>query len=441
MNSYINPVGVLGQGHPQCGFFHFDRHFTICAEELKTPQRSPSRTMRVLSILVMLISAASVTTTSGNVGAAKIELDVERLPRELGADHQHIKRSLRQHDFNAESEIEPEDEERGGLGNVDDLITKIDDAVGMTGTVDDVVGKAEKMDDVVVKAEKLAPAMRWKTAVKETTERLGLVKQLSQDYKVADRLSLPTLRKLKRVKDLRAKDLLKFNKDTGGGMRRKIEPFEGIKIPPKQYLESHVGRELQRYDKDGNRLLSAAVIGDGDYVLLISSSKRPHDWVIPKGGWDKGEGIEVSALREVIEEAGVYRNRYSFCSWMSILFTNSSMQIHARLNHRLGEIKYHDGKKGYGFLPFTMRTVERFDDWAESGRYRIFVRTAWWGRYIDMQEKQTCVSNTDAQILVENRPWMVVILKEADTTNGLVKRGELPQRDPALEKFELDMTY
>ncbi|KAG2777828.1 hypothetical protein PC129_g15782 [Phytophthora cactorum] len=357
--------------------------------------------MRVLSILVMLISAASVTTTSGNVGAAKIELDVERLPRELGADHQHIKRSLRQHDFNAESEIEPEDEERGGLGNVDDLITKIDDAVGMTGKVDDVVGKAEKMDDVVVKAEKLAPAMRWKTAVKETTERLGLVKQLSQDYKVADRLSLPTLRKLKRVKDLRAKDLLKFNKDTGGGMRRKIEPFEGIKIPPKQYLESHVGRELQRYDKDGNRLLSAAVIGDGDYVLLISSSKRPHDWVIPKGGWDKGEGIEVSALREVIEEAG----------------------IHARLNHRLGEIKYHDGKKGYGFLPFTMRTVERFDDWAESGRYRIFV------------------SNTDAQILVENRPWMVVILKEADTTNGLVKRGELPQRDPALEKFELDMTY
>ncbi|KAG6949448.1 hypothetical protein JG688_00014621 [Phytophthora aleatoria] len=375
----------------QYGFFHFDRHLTICAEELKTPHRSPRRTMRVLSILVMLISAASVTTTSGNVGAAKIELDVERLPREFGADHLHIKRFLRQHDFNAEAEIEPEDEERGGLEKMDDLITKIDDAVGMTWKVDDVVGKAEK----------LAPAMRWKTAAKETTERLGLVKQLSQDYNVADKLSLKTLRELKRVEDLRAKDVLKFNKDTGGGMRRKIEPFEGIKLPPKQYLESHVGRELQRYDKDGNRLLSAAVIGDGDDVLLISSSKKPHDWIFPKGGWDKGEDIEVSAMREVIEEAG----------------------IHARLNHRLGEFKFHDGKKGYGFFAFTMQKVERFDDWAESGRYRIVV------------------SNKDAQILVQKRPWMVDILEEADMTNALVKRGELPQRDPGLEKFELDMTY
>ncbi|KAI9478276.1 MAG: NUDIX hydrolase domain-like protein [Benjaminiella poitrasii] len=39
--------------------------------------------------------------------------------------------------------------------------------------------------------------------------------------------------------------------------------------------------------------------------LLISSSKNPEAWVIPKGGWEVDETQEHAALRETWEEAGL----------------------------------------------------------------------------------------------------------------------------------------
>ncbi|KAI7906072.1 NUDIX hydrolase domain-like protein [Cokeromyces recurvatus] len=39
--------------------------------------------------------------------------------------------------------------------------------------------------------------------------------------------------------------------------------------------------------------------------LLISSSKNPEAWVIPKGGWEMDETQEQAALRETWEEAGL----------------------------------------------------------------------------------------------------------------------------------------
>lgn len=39
--------------------------------------------------------------------------------------------------------------------------------------------------------------------------------------------------------------------------------------------------------------------------LLISSSKNPETWVIPKGGWETDETQEHAALRETWEEAGI----------------------------------------------------------------------------------------------------------------------------------------
>ncbi|TFK49615.1 hypothetical protein OE88DRAFT_1682659 [Heliocybe sulcata] len=41
-------------------------------------------------------------------------------------------------------------------------------------------------------------------------------------------------------------------------------------------------------------------------VLIISSRKRPDNWVLPKGGWEQSDGaLEQAALREAFEEAGV----------------------------------------------------------------------------------------------------------------------------------------
>ncbi|KAI9980645.1 hypothetical protein PInf_009948 [Phytophthora infestans] len=314
--------------------------------------------MRVLLILFVLISSASATS-SEHVGIT----NTERFP--IAAE---VHRFLRRHYLEEEADIESDDEDRGGLDKVDDLITKVDDALGITGKMDDVAGKLGKVH--------VAPTT--KTAV-EKMEHAGLVKHLSGKYSVADKLSLTTLRQLAKVDEQRLKDNRVFDKKTGSGMRKKIEPFEGMKIAPQKYLEAHVARAGQLVDKENNRLLSAVVIGDGDNVLLISSSKKPNDWILPKGGWDHGEGIEKAALREVIEEAG----------------------IQARLNHDLGKFTYKDGDKGYGLFAYTMDDVQRFDDWAESSRYRID------------------------------------ILEAAEKKNALVKRGDLPKRDPQLENVNL----
>ncbi|ETL30909.1 hypothetical protein, variant 1, partial [Phytophthora nicotianae] len=356
------------------------------SRRLKPPHQSPPRTMHVLSILFVLVSTASVTciATTTHADVTKVKLDAERLPRHFSSDYQLIKRSLRRHDLDEVAEILPKHEERGGLEKMDDAIAKVDDAVGMTGKINDVMGKTGK----------LALAAKWQTTLKMVTERAGLVKQLSEKYSMADELSLRTLRELANVDKQRAISPGTFNKNTGGGMRKYIEPFPGIKIAPKKYLEAHVGRGEQVYVNGKDRVLTAAVIGNGDDVLLISSSKKPNDWVIPKGGLDKGEKVQHAALREVIEEAG----------------------IQARLKQNLGTFTYKEGDKGYKFVAYSMDEIQRFDDWAESSRYRIVIPTS------------------DAKKLVRGRPWMVEILEAAEKKNKLVKG----KSNPKLEHFKLD---
>ncbi|QRV75004.1 NUDIX family hydrolase [Ceratobasidium sp. AG-Ba] len=38
-------------------------------------------------------------------------------------------------------------------------------------------------------------------------------------------------------------------------------------------------------------------------VLLVTSRKRPHQWVLPKGGWETTDpSLEAAACREAFEE-------------------------------------------------------------------------------------------------------------------------------------------
>lgn len=93
-----------------------------------------------------------------------------------------------------------------------------------------------------------------------------------------------------------------------------------------RFVQSRVGRTNQRYDGT-TRLLACAVVlrpatrkrpapphsldtsdpaeKDDQEVLVITSSKHPNEWIIPKGGWENDESVEECALREVEEEAGV----------------------------------------------------------------------------------------------------------------------------------------
>jgi len=73
---------------------------------------------------------------------------------------------------------------------------------------------------------------------------------------------------------------------------------------------SRQGRSSQRWLTDNIthesvRLVTGCVpILQGGKILLVSSNRKP-EWILPKGGWERDEAIEESAVRETFEEAGV----------------------------------------------------------------------------------------------------------------------------------------
>ncbi|KAG3184444.1 hypothetical protein PC128_g13742 [Phytophthora cactorum] len=170
-------------------------------------------------------------------------------------------------------------------------------------------------------------------------------------------------------------------------MRRKITPFAGMELPDPKYLVSHVGHDMQRFDKKRwSRLLSSAVVmrtneqGQHQIVFLSSSNPKKGDFLLPKGGWDKGEDIKKAALREVIEEGGV----------------------NAQLAHGLGKVKFEDAGKKYTYFAYLMKANKIYDDWAESIRYRLWV------------------SLDEAEVMLARRGQKVKVVKRAMAVNPFV---------------------
>lgn len=64
------------------------------------------------------------------------------------------------------------------------------------------------------------------------------------------------------------------------------------------------GRENQRYDGDIRLVAGCLPVMPDGRVVLISSVKRT-DWILPKGGWEDDETAVEAAAREAYEEAGV----------------------------------------------------------------------------------------------------------------------------------------
>ncbi|KAK3898489.1 NUDIX hydrolase domain-like protein [Staphylotrichum tortipilum] len=71
-------------------------------------------------------------------------------------------------------------------------------------------------------------------------------------------------------------------------------------------MESRTGRNNQRYNTKGERLVAGVVplTADKTYVMLIQSTRRK-GWVLPKGGWETDEECHEAAAREAWEEAGI----------------------------------------------------------------------------------------------------------------------------------------
>ncbi|POM77584.1 Hypothetical protein PHPALM_5013 [Phytophthora palmivora] len=362
--------------------------------------------MRVQSVLlfVFIASTAFAAADSTTTNIATVQSN-ELSFRWITADRKQVKRSLRRYD---PDELDSEDEEdRGAFDKVDDVVTKLDDVAGKQQQL------TAKLDALILKN------------LDEFSMTGDLAKKLSGKYEDAYKLSLPTLKQLDEIEILRVDDIATYSKETGKSMRRVIEPFNGIKIAPEKFLESHVGRDLQRYDPvDGSRLLSASVVsrpksqGGGDVLLISSSNPNKGDWLLPKGGWDKGEDVKRAAMREVIEEGGV-RSKLLLRYFVGCL--TRGLQANAQLLHGLGKSKFSEGDKKYTYYSYMMKANTVYGDWAESVRYRIWV------------------SYDDAIALLAKRPHMVNVVKEAKKINGKIKARDLPEADPKMRKFTLDL--
>ncbi|KAG6475287.1 nudix hydrolase 12, mitochondrial-like [Zingiber officinale] len=167
-------------------------------------------------------------------------------------------------------------------------------------------------------------------------------------------------------------------------------------------LVARKGRDLQRYE-DHLRLVAGCIpykiteepdhqsddVIDKLQVLMISSPGR-HDFVFPKGGWEKDETACEAARREALEEAGVrgILHEIELGQWV---FRSKSSQV---------SCSQEGGCKGY---MFAMKVTEELDCWPEQevhGRKWVTVADAfklcrydWMREALDLFVKQL-YSNT-----------------------------------------------
>ncbi|GAB9474091.1 hypothetical protein Gpo141_00011231 [Globisporangium polare] len=165
-------------------------------------------------------------------------------------------------------------------------------------------------------------------------------------------------------------------------------------------LQSRVGRAMQRYD-GATRLLACVVVlrraaavrtkqdragsastacsthgvnDEDEQVLIISSSKHPDEWILPKGGWESDETLAECALREAEEEAGVAGEVVQELGSLDFASKNGN------------QCRFHG---------FQLRVLREFQTWAESNRQRQWVSLA------------------DARVHLRHRPELLAMLERA----------------------------
>eukprot|EP00534_Pseudo-nitzschia_fraudulenta_P004296 CAMPEP_0201120222 /NCGR_PEP_ID=MMETSP0850-20130426/4306_1 /ASSEMBLY_ACC=CAM_ASM_000622 /TAXON_ID=183588 /ORGANISM="Pseudo-nitzschia fraudulenta, Strain WWA7" /LENGTH=406 /DNA_ID=CAMNT_0047386283 /DNA_START=271 /DNA_END=1491 /DNA_ORIENTATION=+ len=96
----------------------------------------------------------------------------------------------------------------------------------------------------------------------------------------------------------------------GRFLHRKSES-ERINLKVKAQTISRNGRQTQRWYTDPSthtmyRMTTGCIPVMKDGKILFCSASRKSEWILPKGGWEKDEAMEESAIRETFEEGGVF---------------------------------------------------------------------------------------------------------------------------------------
>mmetsp|Transcript_65740 Transcript_65740/g.189540 ORF Transcript_65740/g.189540 Transcript_65740/m.189540 type:complete len:378 (+) Transcript_65740:516-1649(+) len=92
-------------------------------------------------------------------------------------------------------------------------------------------------------------------------------------------------------------------------LRYEKRQSDAINMKVTSQKTSRNGRLSQRWAHDPSGRIFRMVTGcvpivEGGKILFVSASRKS-EWILPKGGWEKDEAIEESAIREAFEEAGI----------------------------------------------------------------------------------------------------------------------------------------
>lgn len=119
------------------------------------------------------------------------------------------------------------------------------------------------------------------------------------------------------------------------------------------------------YDKDGFRLRAACICVRSEAeaeVLLVTSSRRPELWIVPGGGVEPDEETSVTAVREVLEEAGVVGALGRCLGVFEVSTVNKQFPwpSHKQFYHFQNREHKHRTKV------FVMLVTEELDSWEDS---------------------------------------------------------------------------
>jgi len=111
--------------------------------------------------------------------------------------------------------------------------------------------------------------------------------------------------------DIDSKEAIASSSFADGGFLYRKGESERINLKVKTQTISRNGRQTQRWYTDPAthtlyRMTTGCIPVLKDGRVLFCSASRKSEWILPKGGWEKDEDMEESAIRETFEEAGVF---------------------------------------------------------------------------------------------------------------------------------------